>query len=910
MSQDVLRAVRGGFACMMLMLLTTPAYAETVTLQLKWRHQFQFAGYYAAIAKGYYREAGLEVRLRDAGVGIDPVDEVLAGRAEYGIGTSELAVLRAKGLPLVLLAPVYQHSPLALLVYSGQQPASGQKIQSVHDLKGKRLMIEPQSAQLFAYLKGEGLPHENLNISTHTHGIDALIRHQVDGMSVYSTDEPFLLQRAGVPFMLFTPRAGGIDFYGDSLFTTEAQLRNHPDQAARFRAASLKGWDYALKHPDEIIELILKNYSSRHGREHLRFEADESWKLIRPDLVDLGTNSPGRWQHIIEIYQDQGMIPAEFSPEGFFYDPNPRSGPPWLYGLLGALSLLAAVLALLLGPVYFLNRRLQQQMNERRKTEATLMRTQQETDNINRELQDALEQTQLLSREALLASQAKSEFLANMSHEIRTPINGILGMLTLLCESELNSEQQGYAEVASKSANTLLAIIGDILDFSRIEARKLELESADFELRELVEEVAELLALRSQEKGLELTSFVGSRIPTWVKGDAGRLRQILLNLVGNAVKFTDSGEIAIRAELAQLGEGQICLSFEVKDTGIGIPAERQTNLFLPFEQVDGSISRRFGGTGLGLAICRQLVEMMQGEIGVNSEPGEGSIFWFKVWLELPPETESPPEPDLRPMRLLLAMNPGSSARMVLQQLEAWHVDVVCVNSAEAARRFALREESHFESVVLDHLLPDGDGIELAKSIHSHLPEARMLVLVPIQEYHGLARAKQVGITALTKPLRGRQLLEHLSQTETAPAVRAPNPDQNFASPPKLLLVEDHPINQTVAVTILERFGCQVEVVENGLEAIQALNQTAYDLVLMDIQMPVMDGFEAIEQLRARAEFTALPVIATTAHAVKGDRERCLEAGFSDYLSKPFQPQEMLAILRHWLPTQLKPSQSV
>ncbi|PKL76177.1 MAG: diguanylate cyclase, partial [Candidatus Melainabacteria bacterium HGW-Melainabacteria-1] len=249
--------------------LATAALAEApalqrVTLQLKWKHQFQFAGYYAAIEQGYYREAGLDVKLREAGVGEDPVDRVLTGQAEYGVGTSELAVMRAQGRPIVLLAPIYQHSPLVLLVRT-RQPGGPEQALSVHDLKGRHLMIEPQSAQLFAYLKGEGLSPEQLRISAHTHSIQALIRGEVDGMSAYATDEPFLLQQAKVPFTQLSARSGGIDFYGDSLFTSEARLRAQPEQVRAFRAASLKGWEYALKHPEEIIRLIHSRYSQRHS---------------------------------------------------------------------------------------------------------------------------------------------------------------------------------------------------------------------------------------------------------------------------------------------------------------------------------------------------------------------------------------------------------------------------------------------------------------------------------------------------------------------------------------------------------------------------------------------------------------------------------------------------------------------
>ncbi|MEZ0367605.1 MAG: ABC transporter substrate-binding protein [Candidatus Sericytochromatia bacterium] len=856
-----------------------------VTLQLKWRHQFQFAGYYAAIAKGFYRDAGLDVNLLEAGVGQDPVDQVLAGTADYGIGTSELVVMRAQGRPLVLLAPIYQHSPLVLLARSKG------RLDSVHDLAGRRLMIEPQSAQLLAYLKSEGLPPSRLQMSPHTHGIEALLRRQVDGMSAYSTDEPFLLQQAGVPFFMLTPRSGGIDFYGDSLFTTEAYLHSRPEQVTAFRQASLKGWEYALAHPQEIVDLIFTRYSQRHSREHLSFEARESLKLIRADLVDLGYNSPGRWQHIIEVYQDQGMIPRNFDPRGFFYDPQPHPDMGWLYWLSAALAGLALLLAALLAPAFLLNRRLQQQIGEREQAEASLLATQQQSERINRELQEALAQTRLLTEEANLANAAKSEFLANMSHEIRTPINGILGMLALLRQGELSAEQRGYAEVASNSADSLLAIIGDILDFSRIEARRLVLETADFKLRNLIEEVIEMLALRSQEKGLELSCFVSEGMPAWLNGDPGRLRQILLNLVSNAIKFTEAGEITVRADLVWLNPEQARLRFEVCDTGIGIPADRIAHLFLPFEQLDSSVSRRYGGTGLGLAISRQLVGMMAGEIGVSSEPDQGSTFWFEACFGCSARSE--PAQPIPVRRLLLAMAPGSSRQMIRQQLQQWQIEVIEAMTAEAAR--SLVAAGGFDAILVDYLLPDCDGISLAQELQQgeNLP----LLLMPIHLQQGLLRAQQAGLPVLTRPLRSQTLLSQLGRPGTAKAAETALVPI-FAHEPMILLVEDHPINQTVAISLLERFGCQVETVENGLEALKALATGSYDIVLMDIQMPVMDGFEAIARLRVSQQ--RLPVIATTAHAIKGDRERCLAAGFSDYLAKPFQLAELRKLLEHWL----------
>ncbi|MES2696725.1 MAG: ABC transporter substrate-binding protein, partial [Verrucomicrobiota bacterium] len=312
----------------------TPAL-DRVVLQLKWRHQFQFAGYYAAAAKGYYKEAGLEVEMREAMPGKDPVEEVLAGRAQFGVGTSELVLLRAHGKPVVVLAAIFQHSPLILL--APKHPG----VSTLHDLAEKPLMIEPQSAELFAYFKHEGIDPKKLKVETHTFSVEDLTRGRVAAMSSYSTDEPFVLREAGVGFLMFTPRAGGIDFYGDNLFTTEREIAANPERVRAFREASLRGWEYALAHQEEIVDLIRNRYSTRKSREHLLFEAVETAKLMHPRLIQAGHMNPGRWQHIVQAYREFGMIDRPLSLDGFLYGVTAAPNLRWLYWSLGGVSVLA-----------------------------------------------------------------------------------------------------------------------------------------------------------------------------------------------------------------------------------------------------------------------------------------------------------------------------------------------------------------------------------------------------------------------------------------------------------------------------------------------------------------------------------------------------------------------------------------
>jgi ABC-type nitrate/sulfonate/bicarbonate transport system substrate-binding protein len=320
---------------------------ETVTLQLKWKHQFQFAGYYAAIEKGFYRDAGLNVILREAESSEGSVNSVLAGEAQFGVASSELVVMRAEGKPVVALAPIFQHSPLILLVLSD----SG--IENLHELTGKRIMLEPQEAELYAYFVSEGMSLSKLTIVPNTFDAADLISGKVDSMSAYSTDEPFRLQEAGKEYLVFNPRAGGIDFYGDTLFTSEAQIRDHPAQVKKLIRASLKGWDYALHHSDEIVELILAKYSQRHSRAHLQFEAEATRRLIEPDLVEIGYVNPGRWRNIAETYAKLGMLPGEVTLDGFLYERNPRKIPRWM---VGALAISLAVTGLVLAFAIYLYR--------------------------------------------------------------------------------------------------------------------------------------------------------------------------------------------------------------------------------------------------------------------------------------------------------------------------------------------------------------------------------------------------------------------------------------------------------------------------------------------------------------------------------------------------------------------------
>ncbi|MDP2432827.1 MAG: ABC transporter substrate-binding protein [Pseudomonadota bacterium] len=875
---------------------------ERVSVQLIWKHQFEFAAFYAAQEQGYYREAGLDVTIREGGPGIDAVKEVLEGRADFAVGTSALVVERYLGKPLVVLAALMQHSPIALLARRRDGLAS------VHDLAGKPVAVDAHSRdEIEAYLRASGIPVTQINLIEQTDWtLASLDQGREAAKVVYVSNEPFLIRGREHEYLLLTPRSAGIDLFGNVLYSGEALLKQRPETVMAFREATLKGLVYAMAHPDTVSDLILARYNTQNkSRAHLLFEAEQIRELTRPDIVEPGYMSPGRWRHVVEVYASQGKMPADFDLAGFLYDPTPPKTPVWVrWALAAALAGMLAALAVVVRVRAF-NRKLQREIGERKQAETALQAseakyrelvdnanaiilrmapdgtltyfnefaeklfgfkageilgkhvvgsivpefesgshrdlseliaailadpmcyTENENENMTREgrrvwvrwanrvildargrpvgvlsighditSQRKLEQelaeyrnrleeqvqartVELVAarREAERLARVKSEFLANMSHEIRTPLNGVLGFAQVgLRASEGRGKARDYFGKIIDSGKLLLAVINDILDFSRLDAGQLKVETVSFEINRILREPVELLREQAEAKGIELELDLASNLPANCVGDPLRLQQVLLNLLSNAVKFTERG----RVTLVAMREGDQ-LVFAVRDSGIGITPEQQTRLFNAFTQADTSTTRRYGGTGLGLAISKRLVELMGGEIALDSREGVGSTFR----VSLPYLAVSPPE------------QPS---------------DVLEANAMD----------------------------------------------VPLAE-------------------RVAQL-----------------------SGLRLLVAEDNEVNQMLLRELLGDEGCVLTLSENGQQAVDAVRLAgcgAYDLVLMDVQMPVMNGLEATRAIHAIDP--ELPVVGQTGHALAEEHEKCRQAGMIDQLTKPLDPDQLVETIRKW-----------
>jgi len=887
--------------CLFYWLPVAYAQHENITLQLKWKHQFQFAGYYMALEKGFYDDVGLDVHLIEKSYANKDSQNLLRHEGVYCIRSSGALIDYANGQPIQAIAAIFQHSPMVLMVLKSSH------INKLGDLRGKRISLSSDFEQVEVLAD---LEKHHLQADDYIHGviwdIQELIQHHTDAIPVYMTHEPKILQEQGIAYRLFKPKDDGIDFYGDVLVTSQQEIMNHGERVEKFLQATKKGWMYALNHVDESIDVVLKKYNSQHlSREQLRFEANMLHDFIMPDLVPIGYMNPERWQDIAQTYVSLGFMPDGMDLSHFIYQPK-HTLYDWLrahawriitFTLLGLLCL-----ALLIAWKHRregLQRIAQLELIEKNQIKTEIM--QLELTEKNQQLEKALQ-------DAEQATQAKGQFLATMSHEIRTPLNGILGLTELVLNSELTPQQRNHLHTVQASGEALLSVLNDILDFSKIEAGLMEMKASEFNPNRLIEHVVKLFSSRvAEHSSVELICDGIPLLPHCPIGDVEHLHQILVNLLSNAVKFTEYGEIIVSVQKRSESKHHLLLRFQVSDTGSGILKADQVRLFDAFTQADSSHQRQHGGTGLGLSIVKRLVELMGSQIHLESELGKGSRFFFDIRLEKSEQANVDDAYDylehFHGWHALLIDEQGGHRNVLEHTLQSWGMHCQTYTAHQVVQEKNIHHAYDIVFVTQDCMDSHPDIPPMLQAMQSKI----MMMIESNIQVDDDFRERYTFDAFMRKPIFTHSLCETLLSVMNIKErhIKIEAPAHRVKRNESILLAEDNPVNQEVFLGMLEHQGFHhIDVVGNGLEAVEAFEKGRYDLILMDVQMPRMDGLHACREIRhleASESLKHTPILALTAHALEENKQQSLQAGMDDHLTKPLTGKRLQQALEHWLP---------
>ena len=667
---------------------------EQVSIALKWFYQYQFAGYIMAKEKGFYEEEGLDVELIQKNPNTDHIVEVINGNATYGVSDSSLLLYRAKDYPVKIIATIFQHNPMVLITREDS------KLISPYELRGKKISYQKVVDDsivntLFAYanMGQKDYIHVPMDFS-----YKSIINGEIDAIVAYITDQPYWIQQQGTKLNIINPLSYGIDMYGDNLFTTEQEIKMHPKRVEKIKAATLKGWEYALMHKEETINTIIKNYNPNLQYDQLYYEAIETERIISNKYITLGYTSKDRFKIISTFYKnyDSNLHDLDNAVDEIIYDPNEDN-----YDISKYFKIFAGTIGLLLLSIIFLY------YNNRRLNEKVYNRTIQ----LNSAKDDAEQ-----------ASKAKSTFLATMSHEIRTPMNAILGFIQILEMEETDQNKLQKLNIIKTSGESLLTIINDILDYSKIESGKMSLDNKENQLHELINQTKELFSNSASNKNINLQFVIDNNIPQCLIYDEGKLRQVIFNILGNAIKFTsDGGTVIFKAHFQ---ENRLYIS--ISDTGIGIDNKNLDKIFNAFDQEDSSINRKFGGTGLGLAISKKLISLMDGSINIESKLGEGSLFYFDILVKECKKISNTPQnielvednqitEELNHKIQVLVVEDNSTNQLLLQIiLDQHNIGYIMANDGiEAINAY---KKDKFDIILMDENMPNMGGVEATKQI--------------------------------------------------------------------------------------------------------------------------------------------------------------------------------------------------